>query len=151
MTTESARLPHLSPPSAIRSNRSTIEASITRVVGAEVRTIPDTLAVEEPLEIQLAYGATDLRRVKSISATMRTPGHDFDLAAGFLCKVRKLGIVPGRGGITRRPQRLHHRVIQKRIMVDCMSLYFVAISLLNWPPLGHDCRYSTQLTISKRH
>jgi FdhD protein len=84
MTTESAQLPHPSPPSAIRSNRSTIEASITRVVGAEVRTIPDTLAVEEPLEIQLAYGAMDSRRVKSISVTMRTPGHDFELAAGFL-------------------------------------------------------------------
>ena len=42
------------------------------------------LAVEEPLEIQLAYGPADARAMKSISVTMRTPGHDFDLAAGFL-------------------------------------------------------------------
>ncbi len=36
----------------------------------------DTLAGEEPLEIRLA-GC-------SVAVTMRTPGHDFDLAAGFL-------------------------------------------------------------------
>jgi FdhD protein len=36
----------------------------------------DVLAVEEPLEIRV--GGT------SLSITMRTPGHDFDLAAGFL-------------------------------------------------------------------
>ena len=36
----------------------------------------DVLAVEEPLEIRVAGTA--------LSITMRTPGHDFDLAAGFL-------------------------------------------------------------------
>lgn len=36
----------------------------------------DLLAVEEPLEIRVAGVA--------LSITMRTPGHDFDLAAGFL-------------------------------------------------------------------
>lgn len=40
--------------------------------------------MEEPLEIQLAYGAAESRTVKSISVTMRTPGYDFELAAGFL-------------------------------------------------------------------
>jgi FdhD protein len=84
MATGSARLPHSPSPSAVRSDRSTLETFITRFSGAEVRTIADTLAVEEPLEIQLAYGPMDSRRVKSISVTMRTPGHDFELAAGFL-------------------------------------------------------------------
>ncbi|MCU1575212.1 MAG: sufurtransferase FdhD [Micrococcaceae bacterium] len=36
----------------------------------------DTLAVEEPLEIRLGH--------KPFSVTMRTPGNDFDLVAGFL-------------------------------------------------------------------
>ena len=44
----------------------------------------DVLAIEEPLEIQLAYGKPKERKQKSISITMRTPGNDFDLAAGFL-------------------------------------------------------------------
>ncbi len=41
-----------------------------------VRDREDVLAVEEPLEIRLG--------TLSYSVTMRTPGHDFDLVAGFL-------------------------------------------------------------------
>ncbi|MFM9372938.1 formate dehydrogenase accessory sulfurtransferase FdhD [Streptomyces sp. Da 82-17] len=37
---------------------------------------PDTLAAEEPLEIRVGG--------RPLTVTMRTPGHDFDLAAGFL-------------------------------------------------------------------
>lgn len=44
----------------------------------------DQLAVEEPLEIQLLSGNADSRIQKSISVTMRTPGHDGELAVGFL-------------------------------------------------------------------
>lgn len=45
---------------------------------------PDLLAVEEPLEIRLGYGPAGGREQKSISVTMRTPGHDFELVLGFL-------------------------------------------------------------------
>jgi FdhD protein len=38
--------------------------------------VDDTLVVEEPLEIRV--------NDKAVSVTLRTPGHDFDLAAGFL-------------------------------------------------------------------
>jgi FdhD protein len=65
-------------------DRNAVETFVSRFVGEEARTVADVLAVEEPLEIQLAYGPSDARRVKSISVTMRTPGHDFELAAGFL-------------------------------------------------------------------
>jgi FdhD protein len=50
----------------------------------EMAPLQDAFAVEEPLEIQLVYGAADDRKVKSISITMRTPGNDHELAAGFL-------------------------------------------------------------------
>jgi len=42
------------------------------------------VAVEEPLEIQLSYVSKGQRVVRAISITMRTPGHDKELAIGFL-------------------------------------------------------------------
>lgn len=44
----------------------------------------DSVAVEEPLEIRLGYSTPDGRATRSISITMRTPGNDDELAAGFL-------------------------------------------------------------------
>jgi FdhD protein len=45
----------------------------------------DVLAVEEPLEIRLEIESPGQGPVgKTISVTMRTPGHDAELAAGFL-------------------------------------------------------------------
>ncbi|HNP29440.1 MAG TPA: formate dehydrogenase accessory sulfurtransferase FdhD [Nitrospirales bacterium] len=42
------------------------------------------LAIEEPLEIRLEYWTNGMLQRKSVSITMRTPGHDLELAAGFL-------------------------------------------------------------------
>lgn len=44
----------------------------------------DILAVEEPLEIRVGYVADGRRVHNPISITMRTPGDDAELAAGFL-------------------------------------------------------------------
>ena len=40
----------------------------------------DVVATEEPMEIRLAAGGVHRR----LAITMRTPGADFELAAGFL-------------------------------------------------------------------
>ncbi|AYL94674.1 formate dehydrogenase accessory sulfurtransferase FdhD [Mucilaginibacter celer] len=63
---------------------STIKTPIVKVSSTQSARTDDTLAIEEPLEIKLEYGADDQRRVKNISVTMRTPGHDAELATGFL-------------------------------------------------------------------
>lgn len=44
----------------------------------------DTLAVEEPLEIRVSWMDQGTRRVDALAVTMRTPGNDFELVAGFL-------------------------------------------------------------------
>jgi FdhD protein len=57
---------------------------ITKIDDSEISKTLDILAIEEPLEIRLEYGLKDLREVRNISVTMRTPGNDVELAAGFL-------------------------------------------------------------------
>lgn len=44
----------------------------------------DDLAVEEPLEIQILAANAANAAARSVSITMRTPGHDVELALGFL-------------------------------------------------------------------
>jgi len=65
--------------------------------GAEGGACDDVVAMEEPLEIRLSYRRPDGRRAqKSISITMRTPGNDEELAAGFLLTE---GIIAGRADL----------------------------------------------------
>jgi len=57
---------------------------ITEVVewrDGKTRRVVDYLAAEEPLEIQIV---STLGHVSPLSVTMRTPGNDMELAAGFL-------------------------------------------------------------------
>jgi FdhD protein len=64
-----------------KARRSSKTKTRVRVVeDGKMRIRPDTLATEEPMEIRLlAGGAT-----QTVAVTMRTPGADFELAAGFL-------------------------------------------------------------------
>ncbi|WP_374929423.1 formate dehydrogenase accessory sulfurtransferase FdhD [Kytococcus sedentarius] len=57
--------------------RITVRRPIRRIRGDEPpRRVVDTLAAEEPLEIRIAG--------RPLAVTMRTPGHDVELATGFL-------------------------------------------------------------------
>ncbi len=44
----------------------------------------DLVSIEEPMEIRLGYRTDAGPHEQSIAVTMRTPGHDLDLALGFL-------------------------------------------------------------------
>jgi FdhD protein len=57
---------------------------IKKVIDGEGFDRKDSIAMEEPLEIRLEFGADGDRRVQNISVTMRTPGSDAALATGFL-------------------------------------------------------------------
>ncbi|GAA4859170.1 formate dehydrogenase accessory sulfurtransferase FdhD [Saccharopolyspora rosea] len=56
--------------------RVTVRRPVLRVAADGSRTRPDTLAAEEPLEIRVDGSP--------LTVTMRTPGHDVELAHGFL-------------------------------------------------------------------
>ncbi|NGO76418.1 formate dehydrogenase accessory sulfurtransferase FdhD [Streptomyces sp. YC504] len=63
--------------------RVTQRRRVIRVRGGQISARPDTLVAEEPLEIRL--------NGKPLAITMRTPGDDFALAAGFLVSEGVLG------------------------------------------------------------
>lgn len=63
--------------------RVTERRKVLRIRDGALTTRPDTLVAEEPLEIRL--------NGKALAITMRTPGDDFALAAGFLVSEGVLG------------------------------------------------------------
>ncbi len=66
------------------ANKQVEHISIQKISTGQITQADDKVAVEEPLEIQLAYSTTTGRMQKNIAVTMRTPGNDEELSAGFL-------------------------------------------------------------------
>ncbi|MEV4146351.1 formate dehydrogenase accessory sulfurtransferase FdhD [Amycolatopsis sp. NPDC049691] len=68
--------------------RVTVRRPVRRISATGDRRRPDALAAEEPLELRVGG--------KALAVTMRTPGHDVELAHGFLLSE---GVIGGREDI----------------------------------------------------
>jgi FdhD protein len=64
--------------------RSNVGHGVRRLRAGKWTQDQDVLAAEEPLETRLIWKDGRKTVTRSIAITMRTPGHDFELAAGFL-------------------------------------------------------------------
>ncbi|MCW2787611.1 MAG: formate dehydrogenase accessory protein [Marmoricola sp.] len=71
----------MSAPARGRRPGPTVRTHVVEVCGGDHLRHEDRLATEEPLEIRLSWPGADAQR---LAVTMRTPGHDFELAAGWL-------------------------------------------------------------------
>jgi FdhD protein len=71
------------------SDSSILRRPVTRVTGRSRETRDDALAVERPLEMRIDG--------RSLAVTLRTPGHDRELALGFMAGE---GLLRGAGDVT---------------------------------------------------
>ena len=76
-------------------NRSTTPVAVRRVTAGAAVDQRDLVATEEPMEIRVLTSA-DGERTDAVAITMRTPGHDFELAIGFLLSE---GLIAGRNDV----------------------------------------------------
>src|SRR4051794_35404111 len=111
----------------------TARRQVVEVVGGSSMGKHDTLVVEEPLEIRLQWPGHPANR---ISVTMRTPGNDFELAAGYLGAE---GVLP----IGDKPRSVAYCV--DRALSEEQRYNVVTVDL-DGPPRRHPSTRTTTMT-----
>lgn len=111
----------------------TTQRIVHEVISARAQRRPDRVITEEPLEIRLGWPGEPPMRV---AVTMRTPGADFELAAGFLLSE---GVIP--------------RSVPPRTITYCLDgtltreqRYNVVTVQLDGPPLRHPAMRFTSVS-----
>jgi FdhD protein len=92
---------------------------IVAIESAESVFEEDEVSVEEPLEIRLRLPGEPIQESRVISVTMRTPGSDVELAAGFLFTE---GILHHRTDLTRIENESPNRVVAELASSEFVDL-----------------------------
>ena len=101
---------------------------VTKFKKNKFENIEDLISIEEPLEISLKYKEKENWLTKSLSITMRTPGHDKDLVTGFLYNEQIIQNIIDIDNIESFGEKVGQYNIQNKILVTINNSKNVNIS-----------------------
>ena len=101
---------------------------ITKFIKGKLENTEDLISIEEPLEISLKFKDEEKWITRSISITMRTPGHDEDLVRGFLFNEQIIQNVKDIDNIESFGDNVGQYNIQNKILVTLNNSQNVNIS-----------------------
>ena len=101
---------------------------VTKFVKGKLENIVDLISIEEPLEISLKFKDKEKWITKSLSITMRTPGHDKDLVRGFLFNEQIIQTIKDIENIESFGDKVGKYKIQNKILVTLNNSKNVNIS-----------------------
>ena len=101
---------------------------ITKFTKGKLENIEDLISIEEPLEISLKFKDKEKWITKSLSITMRTPGHDEDLVRGFLFNEQIIRNIKDIENIKSFGDKVGQYNIQNKILVTLNNSQNVNIS-----------------------
>jgi len=107
-----------------------IKYNITKYKDNNVEEIKDLISVEEPLEMNLQFQKNGKWINENISITMRTPGHDEDLLAGFLFNERIIEDISEIDTIEKAGDKVGDYNIQNKIIAKIIKSKNVDINKL---------------------
>ena len=101
---------------------------IRKFVKGKLENIVDLISIEEPLEISLKFKDKEKWITKSLSITMRTPGHDEDLVRGFLFNEQIIQTIKDIENIESFGDKVGQYKIQNKILITLNNSKNVNIS-----------------------
>ena len=101
---------------------------VTKFKKGKLENIEDLISIEEPLEISLKFKDEEKWITKSLSITMRTPGHDEDLVRGFLFNEQIIQNIKDINNIESFGDKVGQYNIQNKILVTLNNSQNINIS-----------------------
>ena len=92
-----------------------IKYNVTKLRENNTEDIKDSVSVEEPLEMNLKFKINGKWQTENLSITMRTPGNDEDLIAGFLFNERIILNIDEIENIEKKGEKVGDYNIQNKI------------------------------------